>query len=156
MFACYVFYLFLRCASLSSQSVSLALYVLFDLFLLISGSGAWWSVINSIGRPYIWRLKCSSPHTTTRSSSSFIGYFFSASDKNLLAEPNGFTLLSLPQCFSQTFCTGVFLLKYFHYLRGRVPDMIFVMYSFNLLNIWYVLSNSIRFVSSEAFSGCQY
>ena len=70
-----------KCASLSNHFVNFALDVLFDLFLLINGFSCWWSVNNSIGFPYMYTRNCSSPYTTANSSSSFIEYFFSVSEK---------------------------------------------------------------------------
>ena len=137
-----------KCASLSSQRVSLALYVLFDLFLFLSGSRAWWFLNNSIGCPYIWSLKCSSAHTTARSSSSFIGFFFAVSDENPLAKPTGFKLPSLCRChsvapnlFVRASVVKIFSLSAFQCARQRI----FVMYSFDMLNA--LVCSSVQFYS---------
>ena len=95
-------------ANRSNHLVSLALYVLFVRFLLMSGSSAWWSVISSIGFPYMYSRKCSNPHTTASSSNLFIAYFFSVSDNYPLANPTGFRFPSF--CFCQNVVPSLFLL----------------------------------------------
>ena len=104
----------------------------------------------------MWSLNCSSPHTTARSSSTFIAYFFSVSDKNLLAYPTGFKSPSFCRCHSVA-PNPLFwhpLLRCSHYLQnsvlGRGHSLCIP------LTCWMrwcvLLSTPICFVSSAVFS----
>ena len=59
--------------------------------------------------PYMYNPKCSSPHVTASSPSSFIAFFFFGIRSKSAAEVDRFHIfvfLSLPKCCSQSFATS--------------------------------------------------